>query len=39
MSKEDHVRRMAEEAGETHRFAKDQLKAFVERVERLNSER
>jgi len=39
MSKDDHVRRMAETASEPHRFAKDQLKAFVERVERLNVER
>lgn len=39
MSKDDHVRRMAEKASEPHRFAKDQLKAFVERVRRLNGER
>lgn len=39
MSKEDHVRRMADAASEAHRFAKDQLKAFVERVELVNAER
>jgi len=39
MSGDDHIRRMADRAAEPHRFAKDQLKAFIERVERLNSER
>lgn len=39
MSEDDHVRRMADSASEPHRFAKDRLKAFVERVESLNGER
>lgn len=36
---DDHIRRMADRAEGTPRFAKDQLKAFVERIERINSER
>lgn len=41
MGSEDHIRRMREDAQETakHGFAKDHLKAFVERIERLNAER
>lgn len=39
MSKEDHVRKMADAASDPHKFAKDQLKAFVERIERINGER
>lgn len=39
MSGDEHVRKMADAAKEPHRFAKEQLKAFVERVERLNAER
>lgn len=37
--KPDHVRKMAEEAAEPHRFAKAQLKTFVERIEHINGER
>lgn len=39
MSGDDHVRRMAARASDPHQFAKDQLKALVERIERLNGER
>src|SRR6185437_10989688 len=39
MSADDHIRKMAEHAKDPTRFSKDQLKAFVERVERLNAER
>lgn len=41
MSSEEHVRKMRKDADETSArgFAKDHLKAFIERVERLNSER
>lgn len=39
MSGDEHIRKMAAKADEPHRFAKDQLKGFVERIERLNGER
>lgn len=39
MSAEEHIRKMAEHAKDPTRFSKDQLKGFVERVERLNAER
>lgn len=41
MSSEDRIRRMKKDAEETSArgFAKDHLKAFVERIERLNTER
>lgn len=39
MSAEDHIRKMAEHAKDPNRFSKEQLKTFVERVERLNVER
>ena len=33
MSAEDHIRKMAEHARDPNRFSKEQLRAFVERVE------
>lgn len=39
MGSEEHIRKMADKARDPHRFAKDALKAFVERIERLNEER
>lgn len=41
MASDDHIRRMKKDAEETgaRGFAKDELKAFIERVEQLNSER
>lgn len=40
MTSDDHIRRMRKDAEETasRGFAKDHLRAFVERIERLNSE-
>ena len=40
MSGDDHIRRMREKAeAPPKRFSKDHLKAFVERIERLEEER
>ena len=39
MSSDDHIRKMAEKAKDPHRFSKDHLKSFVERIERLEEER
>lgn len=41
MGSEEHVRKLKQDAKETsdRGFAKDHLKAFVERIERLNTER
>lgn len=36
---DDPVRRMADRAAGSPAFARDQLKAFVERIERINGER